>query len=81
MAYEDWMPEWQDIWEQLPVSELSGTDRELAEFFFEEGFMTYEDEKIHVDDIGFAREQLWEMLGEEWSEAFDWDAWREAMYG
>lgn len=76
------MPEFQDIWEQLPVGELTGAEYELAEFFYEEGFMTYHGEAPSAD-IEYARQQLFEMLGdaEYWNEAFDWEGWREAMYG
>lgn len=79
MAYEDWMPEFQEIWEQMPVSELDDQDYALAEFMFEEGFMTYAGE-APPEDIKFAREQFWDIMGEYWEDHFDWDAWREAMY-
>jgi len=81
VAYDDWPEEFQDIWDSIPsTSELSGSEYESAEFFFEEGFMTYEDEKIGVDDISFARDQFFDILGiDEWEDIFDWDGWREAM--
>jgi hypothetical protein len=78
VAYGDWMPEFQEVWEQLPVGEFTEAEYELAEFFFEEGFMTYHGEAPPAD-IEFAREQLFEMLGEEWEDYFDWEGWREAM--
>jgi hypothetical protein len=79
MAYEDWMPEFQEIWEDLPVGELSQNEYEMAEYFFEEGFMTYSGE-APPSDIQFAREEFWDLIGEEWEDYFDWEAWREAMY-
>lgn len=78
MAYGDWMPEFQELWDSLPVTELSGPDYDLAEYFFEEGFMTYSGE-APPGDIEYAREQFFEMLGEDWEEYFDWEGWREAM--
>lgn len=80
MAYDDWSPEFQDIWDNLRAdfSELSASEYEYAEFMFEEGFQTYADEKLHPDDIGFARQEFYDMVGIEY-EDFDWDGWREAM--
>lgn len=78
MAYEEWMPEFQELWESTPgVSELQGTDLELAEYFFEEGFMHYSGEQS-FEDTSFAREQFFDLIGYD-EEYFDWDGWREAM--
>jgi hypothetical protein len=57
---------------------MSASEREYAEFMFEEGFMTYEDEKIGIDDISFARGEFFESIGYD-EDYFDWDGWREAM--
>lgn len=72
------MPEFQEIWHSMPVGELTRPEYELAEFFFEEGFMTYHGE-APPGDIQFARDQLFDMLWEGSDEYFDWDGWREAM--
>jgi hypothetical protein len=78
VAYEDWMPEFQDLFDQTPgVSELSGSQLDYAAFMFEEGYMRYHGESP-PEDIEFAREQFWDMLGYD-GEYFDWDGWREAM--
>ena len=78
MAYEDWMPEFQDVWENTPgTSELEGTAREEAEYFFEEGFMHYTGEVSHTD-TDFARESFFDLIGYD-DEYFDWEGWREAM--
>lgn len=81
MPYEDWMPEFQEVWQDLPVdfSELTSGQIEYAEYFFEEGFMRYAGEQDPAD-IQFAREQFFEELGID-AEEFDWAGWREAMYG
>ena len=82
MAYGDWMPEFQELWEGTPgVSELSGEELDLAEYLFEEGFMHYEGEQS-PEDTDFARTQFFDLLGYDYefeSEIFDWDGWREAM--
>ena len=81
MAYEDWPEEFQEIWDELPVDfdELSPSEQEYAEYMFEEGFMHYHG-KMSPEDISFAREEFWDMIGEEFQDSFDWEAWREAMY-
>jgi hypothetical protein len=84
MAYDDWMPEFQDLWDSMAadLSTLDRPERELAEYMFEEGFMTYEGEAPHAD-IAFARETFFDLVfGEEYEdpgEYFDWQGWREAM--
>jgi hypothetical protein len=83
VAYGDWPEEFQDIWNSIPAdySGMSVSELEMAEFMFEEGFMRYEDEKTAEDDISFARDQFFDMIGydENWKDYFDWDGWREAM--
>jgi hypothetical protein len=80
VAYDEWPAEFQEVWDSIPAdfADMSASEREMAEFMFEEGFMTYEDEKIAIDDIQFAREQFFDMMGYD-GEYFDWDGWREAM--
>lgn len=79
MAYGDWMPEFQDLWENMPVGELDQGQYDLAEYMFEEGFMTYHGESP-PEDIAYAREVLGELLGEDYFDNFfDWEGWREAM--
>jgi hypothetical protein len=78
MAYEDWMPEFQQIWDLSPADELNPRERVDAEELFEEGFMTYEGE-ARPADIQAARELFFEMMGEEYESYFDWQGWREAM--
>jgi hypothetical protein len=76
MAYEDWTPEFQDLWENtLGTEELTPGQAEYAEFMFEEGFMRYSGESSR-DDIEFARQEFFDLIGEEY---FDWAGWREAM--
>lgn len=83
MAYDDWPEEFQEVWDNLEVTDaFEGMDSgqiEYAEFMFEEGWMTYEDEKSHGSDIEFAREEFWDLVGLEYEEYFDWEGWREAM--
>jgi len=80
MAYGDWMPEFQDLWDSMAadLSVLSREQRDMAEFMFEEGFQTYEGEASHAD-ISFARDTFFELLGEDYADYFDWQGWREAM--
>lgn len=83
MAYEDWMPEFQEIWDSTPADYAgSQSEIEMAEFFFEEGFMTYSGEASPAD-IQFARESFAEFLGfddyDDFADWFDWQGWREAM--
>lgn len=79
MAYEQWMPEFQEVWENLPIDEGDLTQQELdyAEFLFEEGFMRYTGESPSAD-ITFARDEFFGFLGLE-EENFDWHGWRVAM--
>lgn len=83
MAYDDWPEEFQEVWDRLEISDaFEGMDsgqKEYAEFMFEEGWMTYEDEKSHPSDIEFAREEFWDLVGLEYEDYFDWEGWREAM--
>ena len=81
MAYDDWPSEFQEVWDDLnlDLSDMSASDREYTEFMFEEGFQRYEDEKLHPDDISFARSEFFDMIGEEYEDFFDWQEWREAM--
>lgn len=81
MAYEDWTPEFQELWDDMavPWEEMRDVDLEMAEFMFEEGFMRYHGEAPPAD-IQFAREEFFDIIGEEYEEFFDWEAWREAMY-
>lgn len=80
MAYDDWPEEFQEIWDNLPAdfSDMSASEYEYTQFMFEEGFMTYEDEKLAVDDIEFARGEFFDAIGYDY-EDFDWQGWREAM--
>lgn len=82
MAYEDWPSEFQEIWETLEGQQvfdgLTDSQVDYAEYMFEEGFMTYEDEKLAPDDISFARSEFWDMLDID-EDFFDWEGWREAM--
>lgn len=81
MAYDDWPGEFQEIWDtlQIDTANLSVSEYEYTEFMFEEGFQRYEDEKLSIDDISFAREEFFSMIGEEYEDHFDWNGWREAM--
>jgi hypothetical protein len=81
VAYDDWTPEFQEIWDNLRADfeGLSPSQYEYTEYMFEEGFQRYEDEKNHPDDISFARAEFFDMIGEEYEDFFDWDGWREAM--
>lgn len=80
MAYEDWPPEFQEVWDELPVDfeNMSVSQIEYTEYMFEEGFMHYSGE-VSYEDIAFARQEFFEMIGEEYEDFFDWDGWREAM--
>lgn len=80
MAYEDWPVEFQEIWDALPVdfSEMPASEIDYAEYMFEEGFMRYTGENP-TEDISFARQEFFDLIGEEMEEIFDWDGWREAM--
>lgn len=79
MPYEDWTPEFQEVWENLPIdtSELTPGQLEYAEYMFEEGFMHYTGEQDPAD-TEFAREQFFNELGI-YEEQYDWAGWREAM--
>lgn len=81
MAYDDWTPEFQEVWDNLRVDfeGLSSSEYEYTEYMFEEGFQRFEDEKLHPDDIAFARAEFFDMIGEEYEDYFDWQGWREAM--
>jgi hypothetical protein len=83
VAYDDWPEEFQDVWDNLEATDafdgMSSGQLEYAEFMFEEGWMTYEDEKAHPSDIEFARDEFWDLVGLEYEEYFDWEGWREAM--
>ena len=79
VAYDDWTPEFQDLWDSLPVDmgELNQEQFDWAELLFEEGFQRYADE-VGPGEIGWARDEFWDYLGLEY-DYFDWDGWREAM--
>lgn len=64
----------------MPVDfdEMSASELDYAEYMFEEGFMHFHGE-LSPSDIEFAREEFFEMIGEEFAEYFDWEGWREAM--
>jgi hypothetical protein len=82
VAYEDWPEEFQELWNEIEstagLDNLSAGEYELAEYMFEEGFMRYSGE-IPPQDIEFAREQFFDIIGEEYEAYFDWEGWREAM--
>lgn len=77
MAYSDWTPEFQDLWDSIPVEWGSLDDQQYdwAELLYEEGFQRYHDES---DQIGWARQEFFDFLGID-DDYFDWDGWREAM--
>jgi hypothetical protein len=79
VPYEDWTPEFQDMWHELPVdmSELEPGQQQYAEYMFEEGFMHYAGEQDPAD-TQFAREEFFYELGID-EEEYDWAGWREAM--
>jgi hypothetical protein len=79
VPFRDWMPEFQETWDSLPVDfeALTGEQEELAEWLFEEGFMHFHGE-IPEADIEWAREQFFELMDID-AEQFDWEGWREAM--
>jgi len=80
MAYEDWMPEFQDVWDNLAGEYPAGTSQEemaWAEYTFEVGFMTYAGE-LPPHEIEYAREEFFAVAGISRDE-FDWAGWREAM--
>jgi hypothetical protein len=83
VAYDDWPEEFQEVWDTLERADAfegkSASEIEYAEFMFEEGWMTYEDEKVHVSDIDYARQEFWDTIGLEYEDEFDWEGWREAM--
>lgn len=83
MAYDDWPEEFQEVWDTLERADafegMNSDQLAYAEFMFEEGWMTYEDEKAHPSDIEFARSEFWDTVGPEYEDEFDWDEWREAM--
>lgn len=78
-GYEGWSPEFQDLWENMPVNfmDMSRAEYDMAQFFFEEGFQRYHGESSSAD-IEFAREQFFEIMGFG-DDYFDWEGWREAM--
>ena len=82
VAYEDWPSEFQELWDELDqtvdFSEMTVSQIEYAEFMFEEGFMHYSGEVAYAD-MAFAREEFWDLIGEEFEDIFDWEGWREAM--
>lgn len=80
MAYDDWTPEFQDLWENLPADygDLTQEQLDYAEFMFEEGFMNYQGEQSPID-TDFARQEFFDMFGPEVEGSFDWQGWREAM--
>jgi hypothetical protein len=82
VPYGDWPEEFQDIWDEMDQTvgfeNFTAGQLEYAEFMFEEGFMHYADE-ASFEDTSFAREEFFAMIGEEWEDYFDWEAWREAM--
>lgn len=79
VAYEDWTPEFQELWDEMPVdwAEMPGPEYDMAEYMFEEGFMHYHGEASYAD-ISFARESFFDLIGYD-EDYFDWDGWREAM--
>jgi len=79
MAYSDWMPEFQDVWDNTPAdfSGLSDEELDWAEYTFELGFMTYSNE-LSPAEIQYARDEFFEAAGIE-ADQFDWEGWREAM--
>jgi hypothetical protein len=83
VAYDDWPEEFQEVWDNLEATDafegMSASRLEYAEFMFEEGWMTYEDEKQAPDDIDFARNEFWDIVGHDYEDYFDWEGWREAM--
>jgi hypothetical protein len=78
-GYDDWTPEFQDVWEEIPGSgywhELSELG-EQAQELFERGFMPNED--LSADERFEAREEFFELTGLP-EEMFPWDDWRKAM--
>jgi hypothetical protein len=79
VAYEDWTPEFQELWDSLPVDmdALTSSELEYTEYMFEEGFMHYEGEQSPLD-TEFARNEFFDMIDYDY-DYFDWEGWREAM--
>lgn len=79
MAYDDWTPEFQATWNDLPIDEGNMTAEELdwAEYTFELGFMTYSGE-ASPEEIRYAREEFFAAADID-ADQFDWQEWREAM--
>lgn len=79
MAYGDWMPEFQDVWDSSPFDEGNMSQEELdwAEYTFEQGFMSYSGE-LSPAEIEYARQEFFDAVGID-ADQFDWEGWREAM--
>lgn len=79
MAYEDWTPEHQDVWDSLPIDEgnMSAEELDWAEYTFELGFQSYSGEES-PEEIKYAREEFFAAV-DITADQFDWEGWRAAM--
>jgi hypothetical protein len=80
MAYEDWEPEFQEVWDELPgIPLFREYEYNEAADLFERGFTHHADEPGYDrEDAMAARDEFFEFTGLP-EELFDWDGWREAM--
>lgn len=79
MAYGDWTPEFQDVWDNSPFDEgnMSADELDWAEYLFEVGFMSYGGEEPSAQ-VRYARDEFFAVVDID-ADQFDWQGWREAM--
>lgn len=85
MSYRDWDREQQELFDTTPgVEYLSSQEREYAAALFEEGFTyasdEYDERGLTPEQVHFLRDEFFDFLYIN-EDQFDWNAWREALYG
>lgn len=76
MAYDDWTPEFRDVWNDIPgVPLFRDYEREISADLYERGWV---DSTLTPDEREEARQEFFDFTGLE-EQFFPWDEWREAM--
>jgi len=81
--YEDWEPEFQELWNNTSGTEyIDSFEESYAQQLFDLGFghtaSEYDALGITPDDVWAAREEFFDYMGMA-DDQFAWDEWREMM--
>jgi hypothetical protein len=84
-GYGEWSEGFRELWDDTSGTEyIDAWEQDWAQELFDLGFghtaSEYDALGITPDDVFAAREEFFDYMGLA-DDQFDWDAWREEMYG